>query len=57
MKRYLVSFTEVRHYQMIVRATDEEKAVALAQNGPDHPVRIDTELRDYEAEELDGGAA
>lgn len=57
MKHYIVSFVETRRYEMIVRASDEAAAIAMAQDGPEYPVRTESGLSDYEAEELDGGPA
>jgi hypothetical protein len=59
MKRYIVKFVEIRHYEMIVDAFDEERAIDRARRGPEHPrwVWVNAELDQFEAQEISGGAA
>lgn len=57
MKRYVVKFVELRQYEMTVDACDKESAIQRAIRGPEFPVWINTELNNFEAEEIAGGAA
>lgn len=57
MTRYIVTFTELRHYEMAVEADDEESAIARARTAPENPVWIAVELDRYEATLIAGGAA
>ena len=57
MKRYIVKFVELRHYEMIVDALDEESAIQRATRGPENPVWVNAELDQFEAQEIAGGAA
>ncbi|NEJ60777.1 hypothetical protein GUK21_31890 [Rhizobium leguminosarum] len=56
MKRYVVKFVELRKYEMLVDAFDQESAIQRAIRGPEFPMWINTELDHFEAEEIDGGA-
>lgn len=57
MTRYIVTFTELRHYEMAIEADDEQSALALAKNAPENPVWISVELDRYKATPIAGGAA
>jgi hypothetical protein len=56
MKQYVVKFTELRHYEMIVEAFDQENAIQRATRGPEYPKWVNTELSHFNAEELTDGA-
>ena len=56
MKRYIVKFVEIRHYEMIVDAFDEERAIDRARSGPDHPSWVCVELDNFKAEQIAGRA-
>jgi hypothetical protein len=55
MKRYKVTFMELRSYEMFVDAACEQTAIELAENGPENPVWLGAELDYFEAEEIAGG--
>ncbi|MHC2424235.1 hypothetical protein ACVII1_007236 [Bradyrhizobium elkanii] len=57
MSRYIVTFTELRHYEMALEADDEESAIARAKTAPENPVWIAVELDRYKATPITGGAA
>lgn len=50
MSKYIVTFREVRHYEMIVEAPSEELAVKWARSGPEFPVWTGVELEGFKAE-------
>jgi hypothetical protein len=52
MKRYIVKFAEIRHYEMIVDAFDEEGAIRRARTGPENPTWINVELDNFRAEAI-----
>ncbi|MGN6285518.1 MAG: hypothetical protein ACTHM2_10245 [Afipia sp.] len=56
MTRYIVTFTELRHYEMAVEADDSESAIAQAKTAPENPVWIAVELDRYAATPVPGGA-
>jgi hypothetical protein len=56
MTRYIVAFTELRHYEMAVEADDDKSAVARAKTAPENPVWIVVELDRYAATPVAGGA-
>jgi hypothetical protein len=56
MTRYIVTFTELRHYEMTVGANDRESAVEKAKTAPENPVWIAVELDGYAATPAAGGA-
>lgn len=56
MKRYVVSFREVRSYEMTIEAPNEQLAVCWAKRGPEFPVWVGAELEDYQANEIEGDA-
>jgi len=56
MTRYIVTFTELRHYEMTVEANDRESAVEKAKTAPENPVWIAVELDGYAATPTAGGA-
>lgn len=55
MTRYIVTFTELRHYEMADEADDCESAFARAKITPEHPVWIAVELDRYVAAPAAGG--
>lgn len=57
MKRYIVKFEEIRHYEMVVDAFDEEGAIRKARTGPENPVWLEVELDNFRAEAITGEAA
>lgn len=52
MSKYLVTFREVRHYEMAVEAPTEELAIRWARTGPEFPVWTGVELDNYVATEI-----
>ncbi|MGH6837491.1 MAG: hypothetical protein ACREDT_01555 [Methylocella sp.] len=56
MKRYIVSFVELRHYQMTVEARDQQSAIEAAKTSPENPVWVAVALDRYEAQEIAAGA-
>jgi hypothetical protein len=52
MKRYIVKFVELRHYEMTVEAWDEQSAIKHARTGPEHPVWVNVELDRFYAQEV-----
>lgn len=56
MNRYVVSFREVRRYEMTLEAPDGETAILWARRGPENPLWISVDLEGYEATELQGDA-
>jgi hypothetical protein len=57
MKRYIVKFEEIRHYEMIVDAFDEEAAIRRARTGPENPTWVNVDLENFRAESITGEAA
>jgi hypothetical protein len=57
MTRYIVTFTELRHYEMAVEADDSESAIAQAKTAPENPVWIAVELDRYAATPVAGGTS
>jgi hypothetical protein len=57
MKRYIVKFEEIRHYEMVVDACDAESAIRRARTGPENPVWINVDLENYRAEPITGEPA
>jgi hypothetical protein len=57
MKRYIVKFAEIRHYEMIVDAFDEESAIKRARTGPENPTWVCVELDNFRAEAITAEAA
>jgi hypothetical protein len=57
MKRYIVKFAEIRHYEMTVEASDEAQAIKRVRTGPEHPTWVNVELDRFYAHEITGGAA
>ena len=57
MKRYIVKFEEIRHYEMVVDAWDEESAIRHARTGPENPVWVNVDLENFRAESITGEAA
>jgi len=57
MKRYIVKFAEIRHYEMVVDAYDEAAAIKKARCGPDHPTWVNVELENFRAEQIAGKAS
>jgi hypothetical protein len=57
MKRYIVKFEEIRHYEMVVDAWDEESAIRHARTGPENPIWVNVELENFRAESITGEAA
>lgn len=57
MKRYIVTFDEVRRYEMVVDAFDEESAIRRARTGPENPVWVNVDLENFRAEAITGEAA
>lgn len=57
MTRYIVTFTELRHYEMAVEASDRESAIAKAKTAPENPVWVAAELDRYAATPVAGGAS
>lgn len=56
MKRYLVSFKEVRRYEMTVVAPNEELAIRWARSGLEYPIWTGVDLNDYRATEIEEDA-
>lgn len=54
MKRYIVKFAEIRHYEMVIDACDEAAAVKRASCAPEHPRWISVELDNFRAEQIAG---
>ncbi|WP_158081535.1 hypothetical protein [Nitrobacter vulgaris] len=52
MKRYIVKFEEIRHYEMVVDAFDEEGAIKKSRTGPDLPTWVNVELDNFRAEAI-----
>ena len=52
MKRYIVKFAEIRHYEMIVDAFDEEGAIKEVRTGPGLPTWVNVELESFRAEAI-----
>lgn len=57
MKRYIVKFAEIRHYEMVVDAYDEAAAIKKVRCGPDHPTWVNVELENFRAEQIAGKAS
>lgn len=57
MKRYIVKFAEIRHYEMVVDACDEAAAIKKVRCGPDHPIWVNAQLENFRAEQIAGKAS
>jgi hypothetical protein len=52
MKRYIVKFVELRHYEMSVEAYDEQSAIKRVRTGPEHPRWVNVEVDHFYAQEV-----